>query len=46
MQLREKDRFLNASSPIFEATEFNYEAIDERINELVSKPNTIVNILY
>ncbi|MFN8359958.1 MAG: hypothetical protein U0264_08575 [Candidatus Kapaibacterium sp.] len=32
-----KDRVLHASSPLFEATEVIYEAIDKRINELVDK---------
>jgi hypothetical protein len=37
MLLHQKDRILKAPSPIFEATEVIYEAIDKRINELVSK---------
>lgn len=37
MLLRQKDRILTAPNPIFEATEVIYEAIDERINELVSR---------
>lgn len=37
--LRQKDRILNAETPIFEATEVIYEAIDERILELVSATN-------
>lgn len=36
---RQKDRVLNAETPLFEATEVIYEAIDERINELVEKTN-------
>ena len=32
-----KERVLHAPSPLFEATEVIYEAIDKRINELVSK---------
>lgn len=32
-----KDRVLNAQTPLFEATEVIYEAIDKRINELVDK---------
>lgn len=34
---KEKERVLNAETPIFEATEVIYEAIDKRINELVDK---------
>jgi hypothetical protein len=34
---KNKERILNANTPLFEATEVIYEAIDERINELVSK---------
>ncbi len=34
---RQKDRVLKSINPIYEATEIIYEAIDERINELVSK---------
>ena len=33
----EKERILNAKTPLFEATEVIYEAIDKRINELVAK---------
>lgn len=33
----EKDRVLNAKTPLFEATEVIYEATDKRINELVEK---------
>lgn len=33
----EKERVLNAQTPMFEATEVIYEAIDKRINELVDK---------
>jgi Limiting CO2-inducible proteins B/C beta carbonyic anhydrases len=36
---KEKDRVLNAKTPLFEATEVIYEAIDKRINELVDKTN-------
>lgn len=35
----EKERVLNAKTPLFEATEVIYEAIDKRINELVEKTN-------
>lgn len=35
--LNEKERILNARTPLFEATEVIYEAIDKRINELVEK---------
>lgn len=35
----EKERVLNAKTPLFEATEVIYEAIDVRINELVEKTN-------
>jgi hypothetical protein len=35
----EKERVLNAKTPLFEATEVIYEAIDKRINELVAKTN-------
>lgn len=35
--LRQKDRILAAKTPLFEATEVIYEAIDARICELVSK---------
>lgn len=37
MLYEEKDRVLNAQTPLFEATEVIYEAIDKRINELVDK---------
>lgn len=37
--LAEKDRIVNAKTPLFEATEVIYEAIDKRINELVEKTN-------
>jgi len=40
----EKDRVLNAKTPLFEATEVIYEAIDKRINELVDK--TTYNCKY
>lgn len=33
----EKDRVTKAQTPLFEATEVIYEAIDKRINELVDK---------
>lgn len=33
----EKERVLNAKTPLYEATEVIYEAIDRRINELVDK---------
>ncbi len=36
---RHKDRIVNAKQQLYEATEVIYEAIDERINELVSKTN-------
>ena len=36
---REKDRVIKAQTPLFEATEVIYEAIDKRINELVEKTN-------
>jgi hypothetical protein len=42
--LNQKSRILNANEPLFEATEVIYEAIDERINELVEK--TIYNCTY
>jgi hypothetical protein len=42
--LREKDRILNAAIPIQEATEVIYEAIDQRIEELVA--NTKYNCRY
>jgi hypothetical protein len=35
----EKERILHAPTPLFEATEVIYEAIDKRINELVEKTN-------
>ncbi|MBL7878811.1 MAG: hypothetical protein JNN23_02945 [Chryseobacterium gambrini] len=35
----EKERVLHAETPLFEATEVIYEAIDQRINELVDKTN-------
>jgi hypothetical protein len=35
--LNKKERVLNAKTPLFEATEVIYEAIDKRINELVDK---------
>ncbi|MDN4013365.1 hypothetical protein QX233_12890 [Chryseobacterium gambrini] len=34
-----KERVLQAETPLFEATEVIYEAIDQRINELVDKTN-------
>jgi hypothetical protein len=37
MLYHEKERVLNAQTPLFEATEVIYEAIDKRINELVDK---------
>lgn len=37
--LKQKDRVMNAATPIHEATEVIYEAIDQRINELVEKTN-------
>ncbi|MEZ4904497.1 MAG: hypothetical protein R2822_23495 [Spirosomataceae bacterium] len=37
--LKENKRILNAKTPLFEATEVIYEAIDRRINELVEKTN-------
>ena len=36
---REKERVLKADSPLYEATEVIYEAIDKRINELVEQTN-------
>lgn len=42
--LQENDRILTAKTPIFEATEVIYEAIDQRINELVEK--TTFNCRY
>lgn len=36
---KQKDRILHAKTPLFEATEVIYEAIDERIHELVEKTN-------
>lgn len=35
----ERERILNAHTPLFETTEVIYEAIDKRISELVSKTN-------
>jgi hypothetical protein len=35
--LKQKDRIINAEIPLYEATEVIYEAIDQRINELVAK---------
>jgi hypothetical protein len=35
--LRQKDRVMQASQPLYEATEIIYEAIDARIQELVDK---------
>jgi hypothetical protein len=35
----QKERVLHAKTPLFEATEIMYEAIDNRINELVDKTN-------
>lgn len=40
----QKERVLNAKTPLFEATETIYEAIDKRINELVDK--TTYNCKY
>jgi len=40
----QKERVLNAKTPLFEATEVIYEAIDKRINELVDK--TTYNCKY
>jgi len=37
--LKQKNRVITASSPLFEATEVIYEAIDLRINELVELTN-------
>ncbi|AXE18764.1 hypothetical protein DR864_13890 [Runella rosea] len=37
--LRQKDRILSAAVPLYEATEVIYEAIDQRIHELVEKTN-------
>ncbi len=37
--LAQKERIANAQSPLYEATEVIYEAIDKRINELVEKTN-------
>lgn len=37
--LKQKDRILNSSIPLYEATEVIYEAIDQRIQELVEKTN-------
>ncbi len=36
---KEKERIVNAKTPLFEATEVMYEAIDLRINTLVEKTN-------
>jgi len=36
---KEKEKVLNANTPLFEATEVIYQAIDKRINELVDKTN-------
>jgi Limiting CO2-inducible proteins B/C beta carbonyic anhydrases len=36
---KQKDRITKAETPLFEATEVIYEAIDKRINELVEKTN-------
>jgi len=36
---KEKERVLKADSPLYEATEVIYEAIDKRINELVEQTN-------
>jgi hypothetical protein len=41
---KQKERVLNAPTPLFEATEVIYEAIDQRINDLVSK--TTYNCRY
>ena len=35
----QKDRILRAETPLYEATEVIYEAMDKRINELVDKTN-------
>jgi hypothetical protein len=37
--LKQKDRIINAPTPLFEATEVMYEAIDKRIGELIEKTN-------
>lgn len=37
--LKQAERITAAKTPLFEATEVIYEAIDERINELVNKTN-------
>lgn len=42
--LKQKDRILKAENALFEATEVIYEAIDNRINELVEK--TTYNCKY
>lgn len=42
--LAQKDRILNAATPLYEATEVIYEAIDKRIHELVEK--TTYNCKY
>ncbi|MEZ0610402.1 hypothetical protein ACAW74_17945 [Fibrella sp. WM1] len=36
---KQKDRIVQAETPLFEATEVIYEAIDKRINELVAQTN-------
>lgn len=36
---KQKDRILNSTNHLYEATEVVYEAIDKRINELVEKTN-------
>ena len=36
---RQRDRINSSESPLFEATEIMYEAIDKRINELVEQTN-------
>ncbi len=36
---KEKERILRANTPLYETTEVIYEAIDQRINELVGKTN-------
>lgn len=42
--LKQKNRIINAETPLYEATEVIYEAIDDRINELVRK--TTYNCKY
>lgn len=37
--LKQRDRIVNATMPLYEATEVIYEAIDARINELVERTN-------